>query len=59
MNGGTCPFVPRKYKFLRICSSQGGSGVTVEIASTNIGMNKDKDLWVVQWRLGNIIKSKK
>ena len=59
MNGGTCPFVPRKYKFLRICSSQVGSGVTVEIASTNIGMNKDKDLWVVQWRLGNIIKSKK
>lgn len=58
MNGGTCPFVPRKYKLLRVCSSQGGRGVTVEIASTNIGMNKDEDSWVVQWRLGNIIKNK-
>lgn len=56
MNGGNCPFVPRRYKTVTF-RHDWYRDMQVEITSDiDIRPNKDGDSWIFEFRLGKIIK---
>ena len=56
MNGGNCPFVPRRYKTVTFLHDW-YRDMEVEITSDiNVRPNKDGDSWIFEFRLGKILK---
>lgn len=56
MNGGNCPFVPRRYKTVTF-RHDWYRDMQVEITSDiDIRPNKDGDSWIFEFRLGKIIE---
>lgn len=56
MNGGNCPFVPRRYKTVTFLHDWYRDMQVEIISDIDIRPNKDGDSWIFEFRLGKILK---
>ena len=56
MNGGNCPFIPRKYKTATFLHDWYRDMEVEIISDIDVRPNKDGDSWIFEFKLGKIIE---